>query len=234
MPKSVMLFIPTMWDVPTSMSTYLMKVNSKYKIEVITTSKVLIHSARNLAIEKMIEHNSDYLIMIDSDNPCKYDNFVDVMVDNHKDIVSWIVRLRNRQEDLNICFEQVIEWMKAYINYQNIEWLWTLEEIGNCGSWLVCLSRKVCEDMIANYPRPFENKYTYYIEKEAWWYVEFWPSIFRQSWFKTNEQGWLNIRGRELSEDYLFFERAQSLGYKLYADTRLICKHLADQKFIEV
>jgi hypothetical protein len=57
-----------------------MKLNSKHKIEVITTSNVLIHSARNLAIEQMLENNSDYLVMIDSDNPCIYNDFVDIMV----------------------------------------------------------------------------------------------------------------------------------------------------------
>lgn len=230
----VSLFIPTLWTVPTSMCTNLMKLNSKHKIEVITTSNVLIHSARNLAIDQMLDNNSDYLVMIDSDNPCIYNDFVDIMVWHKKDIISGVIRLRNRQDDLNICFTQKIEWMNAYINYQNIDWLDDLQEVWNCGSWLICLSRKVCEDMKNNYPRPFENKMTYYIQKEWWEYIEFSPKIFKDKWFATNKNWWLNLRFRELSEDYLFFERAQSLGYKVYADTRLKCVHLQDQKYIEV
>lgn len=226
----IALFIPTMWSIETSMVSFLMKLKTKHDIQLITTTKTLIHSARNLALDEMIKMWADYLIMIDSDNYPEYNDFIDVMIDSNKDILSWVIRLRNRQEDLNICKIQKTDWPDKYINYQNIDWLETIQEIWNCWSWLVCLSRKVCEEMTAKYPRPFENKMTYYIKKSTWEYIEFSPHIFQEADFETTENWWLIIKYRELSEDYLFFERARSLGYKLYAHTKLTCLHLQDQK----
>ncbi|MDD3302263.1 MAG: hypothetical protein PHN31_01810 [Candidatus Gracilibacteria bacterium] len=230
----ILLFIPTMGNIPTAMTTFLMKLNSQYKIEVMTTTRTLIHAARNLAIEKMIEGNFDYLVMLDDDNiPC-YDNFVDVLIGNKVDVVSSIIRLRNRKEDLNICFDHKIDGLTAYINYQNLDGIDTLEEIGNCGSGLVCLSRKVCYEMKKSYPRPFENKLTYYIQKITGEYIEFSPKVFSEADFKTNSKGGLNIKFRELSEDYLFFERVKYLGYKVYADTRITCSHIGPTELIKV
>ena len=229
----VLFFIPTMWSIPVQMSTFLMKLKTKHKIEFITTTKTLIHSARNLAIEKMNEWDFDYLVMCDDDNIPYYNDFIDIMIDDKQDIISGVVRLRNRQEDLNICFDYKVDWMIKYINYQNLEWLETLQEIWNCGCWLVCLSKKVCKDIYNAYPRPFENKLTYYIEKQDW-FIEFTPWVFKETDFKTTDNWWLIFKYRELSEDFLFFERCKSLWYKIYADTRLTCVHLTDQKYLEV
>lgn len=242
----VLFFMPTLWSTPVLMSAFLTKFKTEHKVKFLTTSRTLIHSARNLAIDEMIQGNYDYLIMSDDDNIPNYDNFIDVMVRDDKDVVSWVIRLRNRKEDLNICYIENTEWFENFIHYKNIDEIYKWEnillpekrkpvvEVWNCWCGLVCLSKKVCEDMKLKYPRPFENKLTYYIQKNAWNYIEFSPAIFGEQDFKANEKWGLNIRYRELSEDYLFFERVRNLWYKLYADTRIKCSHIWTQEILEV
>ena len=101
--------------------------------------------------------------MVDDDNPIYYKNFIDMMVDDDKDIVSGVVRLRNNQKNLNICSAKKVDGLDKYINYKTNP-KQDLIQIANCGCGVVCIKRKVVDKLLEAYPRPFENKMTYYIK----------------------------------------------------------------------
>ena len=59
-----------------------------------------IHMARNLLLKKMVNENYNKLIMIDDDEyPMDKDCFLNLLLDD-KDLVSGIVRLRTKKENL--------------------------------------------------------------------------------------------------------------------------------------
>lgn len=222
-----MLFVPTLGTINTKMYNFLQTINSNHKVRICTTSRVLIHAARNFALKKAHEEKHDFLIMMDEDNPPNRSDFIDLMVWCNRPVVSGVVRLRNRKDDLNICRRELSRGIYRYVNYKELS---TIPEdwiVDNCGSWLICLKMDVVKDMLKKYPLPFENKFTRYIKKKDW-FKEFWPSILGEESFETNKDGWLILQGRELSEDYLFFERVRSLGYSIFVDKRATCSHLSD------
>ena len=181
-----------------------------------------IHQCRNMFLEKMLEWNFTHLIMLDDDELPEDDNCFKNLLEADKDMVSGIVRYRMKKEDLSICKTEPrwewtdTEWMVKYDCYHELPQKW-LFKIDNCWCWLICLTREVVEKMMKVYANhPFESKQTVYVKQTDWKRVEFWfhnPSLIavKENWIAY-------LCRRELSEDYLFFERAQSLWFELRAN----------------
>jgi len=192
-----------------------------------------IHQARNVLLEKMVEWDFDYIIMIDDDEyPEKPDCFKK-MLEANEDMISWVVRLRIKQENLNILKEEIsdepwMEWMKKYINYTSCDNR-GLFKIANAWAWLIGISRRVAELMLKTYKEPFESKETVYVKHIDWtrWEVGYSKKEIDMTLWKPQ------MCKRVLSEDYLFFERARNQWYELkcHWDCRAI--HLGEpQKII--
>jgi glycosyltransferase involved in cell wall biosynthesis len=226
----ILLFIPTLWSIPTEMFNFIQKIKSKHQIQIITTSRLLIHCARNLAVEKTLEGGFDYLLFLDDDNPPEDTNFIDVMVETNRDVVTWVVRLRNRQEDLNITKSVDQDGLLKYENYKSAPK--NLIEVWNCWCWCVLIKREVLEKVIEEHPRPFESKYTWYLNTKEW-YKELWPKVFGREEILFWDNGGLMLKWRELSEDFLFFERVRELWYKIFCNPKIKCRHLVNS-FLEV
>lgn len=189
-----------------------------------------IHMARNMLLKKMIEDWYDKLIMIDDDEyPIDKDCFLNLLLDD-KDMVSWIVRLRTKKENLCILYRERYkagekwwhEGMWKYVNYKEIPKKW-LFQIDNAWCWLVCISKRVAEVMLSKYIEPFEQKSVVYVKLNSWDFEEFWYN-------KDDVYIWKDWKPvlcrRTLSEDYLFFERAIREWFTLWADSQCWCVHL--------
>ena len=196
-----------------------------------------IHMARNLLLKKMVEDDYDKLIMIDDDEyPMDPDCFMNLLLDD-KDIVSWIVRLRTKKENLCILHRERYlkwekwwyEWMRKYVNYKTIPQKW-LFKIDNAWCWLICISKKVAEKALKRYwQEPFESKSTIYVKMINWDFEEFWHN---QEDVFIWENWRLLLCRRTLSEDYLFFERCISMWFQLRADSEAKVAHLWNPEII--
>jgi hypothetical protein len=193
-----------------------------------------IHMARNILIERMIEWWFDYLIMIDDDElPMSKDAFYRLL-SHWKDMISWVVRLRKKKENLCILHKELYEeedkyWMYRYTPYKEIPNKW-LFKIDNAWTWLVCLSRKVCEFMYKKYAKePYESKQITYVKQSDWVRKEFWYNTLDIA-MKDNGQPYLCRR--VLSEDYLFFERAIANWFELRCDWQVKAIHFGDPEQI--
>jgi hypothetical protein len=94
--------------------------------------------SRNILMQKAVEGNYDYLIMIDDDEYPMSDDVFYRLVSAGKDMVSGVVRLRVKQENLNILHaedytEGDMAGMKKYVCYQDIPQR-GLFKIDNAGS----------------------------------------------------------------------------------------------------
>lgn len=192
-------------------------------------SRTPIHMARNILIEKMLEWNFDYLIMFDDDQlPMSKDAFYRLLVAD-KDMVAGCVRYRKKSEYISICkkekFEKAgAEWMRSYKPYKEIPSQW-LFQVDNAGTGMCCISRKVCEFMHKTYNKePFESKSTTYTKQV--------DGEWREVGYNTAEpepKDWkIQLVRRVLSEDYLFFERAISHWFELWADWQAKAYHFWD------
>lgn len=241
--KKALLFMPTITgSIPNEMVNILMKLNNwDIQVSFMTTTRLLIHSARNLAIQKTIEWWYDYLIFLDDDNPPKQLDFIPRMIKHWKDIVVWVVRQRWATAKLSI-YKNKIDTetgIMRYEAYKNIKSKrWDLIEVDNSW-WALCvLSRKVCEDMRNNYwGYPFESTITKYYRTEeeqptGMKYVE--ANMSKVNQYKPDVSDWgMKLYSRELWEDLLFFERAKQLWYKIYCDTKVHAYHIGKPVILE-
>jgi len=199
------------------------------------TLRTPVHMARNMILEKTIEWEYDGVIMIDDDQyPEKPDCFKK-LIEAWQDMVSGVVRLRVNKENLNILYKEDYkepwkEGMKRYINHKECQ-NWWLFEIDNAWSGLIYLSKEVCKKMYDRYwKEPFESKATVYVKLTDWSWEELGynrPDLDQSEWKPK-------MCRRVLSEDYLFFERAISQGYKLYCYWDCKCVHLWEPEKIKV
>lgn len=175
-------------------------------------------------------HNCD-----DDEYPIDKDCFLNLLLDD-KDMVSWIVRLRTKKENLCILYRERYkagekwwhEGMWKYVNYKEVPKKW-LFQIDNAWCWLVCISKRVAEVMLSKYVEPFEQKSVVYVKLNNWDFEEFWYN-------KDDVYIWKDWKPvlcrRTLSEDYLFFERAIREWFTLYADSQCGCVHIWQPELI--
>lgn len=240
------MFTPTIdGTIPTRTAQWYMAIKHHKDVKearFMTTDRVLIHAARNMAIEKMIKDDYDYVFMLDDDNPPVHTDALVSMVGHKVDIVTWPVRLRNDSTSLNICKSSIDDtWLIKYEKYKDLEWNTRLFRVYNTWCWCVLLSRKVCEDMYNKFSwRPFESKVTEYIrlnEKNSMWsqFHEIYSSILpKLADVHLDEEGKVVLYKLERSEDYLFFERAQNIGYKIWCDPYAKCEHIGKNEILHV
>jgi len=215
----VLIATPTYsWGLPIDLVKYLdnIKVPNGWWVWKCYISRTPIHMARNLALEEMLKGDYDFVIMNDDDQiPIWEDCFYNLLKEN-KDMISWLVRLRAKQDNLNILKTEIYseEWnqgMYKYVNYKECKEK-EVFEIWNAWSWLICLSKKVCKFMLDKYAsQPFEQKATIYMKLIDWTRQEAWYNDDKVDMSLWKPQ----LCRRVLSEDYLFFERAIRWGYKL-------------------
>ena len=193
-----------------------------------------IHMARNMILQETLKWWFDYVIMIDDDQyPEKPDCFLKLLQAG-EDMVSGVVRLRIKKENLNILKDEIYEdegknGMIKYVNYTDCPNRW-LFQIGNAWSWLICLSRKVVEHMTKIFSEPFESKQNVYIKLDDWTREEL--GYNKPNMDMSTEKP--IMCKRTLSEDYLFFERAKMLWYKLWCHWDCRCLHLWEPEVIKV
>lgn len=236
--KKVLIWVPTYeWKLNIELCKFLdnVKLPNWWWVSKAYVIRTPIHMARNMLIEKMLDWWFDNLIMIDDDQYPEDQNCFLNLLQSWEDIVSWLVRLRVKQENLNILRrerynEEDKNWMWKYVNYTETNERW-LFQIDNCWCWLVSLSRNVCKDMYMKYAKePFESKATIYIKLDDWNWEELWynkQNVEIKDW-KTK------LCRRVLSEDFLFFERAVQQWYKVYCHWNARCIHLWEPQQIKV
>lgn len=245
--KRVLLFMPTIsWEIPVSMVNFLLSMNKSWcELTFRTSSRLLIHSARNIAVESCIKENFDYLLFLDDDNPPTHTDFLQRLLSHDVDIVSWVYRQRTDSKKLSICKWEIQPetGMMRYVPYENLKTKWQdLMQVENTGCWCVLIKREVCEALYNKYlQRPFENRVINYYKTKSMQptdmkfmedniqnIVTVEPHIDEDSWEK------MIFQARELSEDYLFFERARQLWFKVYADPLVKCRHIWPHTILEV
>lgn len=232
--KKVLIWVPSYTgEINIELIKFLdnVKVPEGWGIGKAYVTRTPIHMARNLLLKKMIDDWYDKLIMIDDDEyPLNEDCFLNLLLDD-KDMVSGIVRLRTKKENLCILKrERYIEWekgwyewMRKYVNYKTVPQKW-LFKIDNAWCGLVCISKRVWEVLIQKYSEPFESKAINYVKLSNWDFVEFWYQEWNDIYMDWN---WKPLLCRRvLSEDYLFFERAVLQWFQIRADSECWCVHL--------
>jgi len=239
----VLLFVPTITgSIPVQTVNVLMNLRTEWiELEFASTSRLLIHSARNLALQKMIDWWHDYLMFLDDDNPPTYIDFIQRLISQKKDIIGGVYRQRRDTEKLVI-----YKWVKdsdtgliKYEAYKNIKSKRDdVIEVDNLWTWVSLLSRKVCEDMYTKYSGvPFESKRVEYYatqeEQPTWmYYAE--ATLWNLSSIPADTKDWMKLVSRELSEDLLFFERCKQHWYTIYCDTKVRAYHIWQAPILEV
>lgn len=200
-------------------------------VEVIhsTTTRVLIHAARNHFLEKMLKDKYNFIRFLDDDNPPDQLDSLQIMlgkIAQYKcDVVSWLVRLRNDYKKLNI--SKVINdkkiWNKPrFIPYEKLK---KDKFVNSCWCACVLMTNHICYDMLNTFKRPFENKVTEYLKMKDWTRQE----------LNYNLLNYIKEVDREdedhrmiywHSEDHLFCERARKKWYKILATPDVTCTHI--------
>lgn len=188
-----------------------------------------VQLARNqLLFNFLRKSDAEYLWFCDDDNPPDITT-LKYLLEHKVDAISAIVPLR--KWNLRYCV------VKNWKPIESFEWLgWPLIECDNIGTWCCLLSRKLCEDVrkLTEW-HPFQFRVSDYVlneitgkpeEYENQDFKEWWAKIYRmKDWkiYKVKRMIW---------EDLRFFEQAQKLWYKCYADLRAHCYHFmgSDEK----
>lgn len=192
------------------------------------TSRMPIHQARNELLRRFLQDTkADYIWFCDDDNPPSTDVLWKLLKHN-KDICSAVVPLRlwDRDWDLLNIFKYNELWEREHITDLS-EYKEPLQEIANCWTWCVLLSREFCEDIFNAFPNPFEFVTWEYISTldnklERYIWQDYEP---RKHKYKEDYNWQIRVVKIPLSEDVCFFEKAKELWYKLYADISAECYH---------
>lgn len=233
---NILIFIPTItWSIPVETVKSLLFMDSWWhNISFSTTSRVLIHSARNLAMNDVVMKDYDYLLFLDDDNPTYNRNFLIDLLEAKKDIITWVYRLRWKEW---LSVYKIVEdekWVPNYVPY-NKEELDTQEEVFEIdwtSGWCLLISKKVCQEMVDKYyGSAFENWLVEYYKTEAWTFKEFTMKNFLWGHKPDKE---LLLFTRDMSEDLIFSERAKDLWFKIYCHKNVKCYHIWKEKLLEV
>jgi len=223
------------WVIPVSFVDVLLKLEIpkwvKLTYKAITRS--CIHSARNVFFKYMLDEWFDYILMCDDDNIPEI-NVIEQLLENNKDIVTWIIR--GRIKPFPLCIYKKVpnkEWFYNYRPYDTIDVSnWYLVEVDNTWSWCVLIKREVCEKLYNKYMEmPFESRQVEYVKTKTWEFIEFNVWIFDRKDIDFNK---IEIYKKNIWEDILFFDRCQREWYKIYCDTRVQLRHQTIPWFIVV
>lgn len=240
----VLVFVPTITgSIPNETVSYLMRMQTgNIQIWFQTSSRVLIHSARNMAVKQMLEWWFDYLFFLDDDNPPQHTDLIPRLVNHQKDIVWWVYRQRTNPEFLTI-YKDVYHTETGLIRYEPYKNMKSKREdvikVWNIATGCVLLSREVCEKMYNLYSQsPFVSSIQQYYQVEEMQptgmdYVEATVMNWATKPPKVVD-GKMKIQTRELSEDLLFFERCKQHWYKIHCDTKAHCYHIGKPTMLEV
>ena len=149
--KNILISIPSYTGtIPLKVMSRIIALDKPegYNINFMYAERCFIDKARNAMLKKAIIHDNDFLFFTDSDQiPDK--NILVEMVKLDKDIVGCPIASRKGKLELNVYdleggrLNEVEESM----------------EIGAIGMGGTMIKRHVLEDMLAEYPRPFEFEY---------------------------------------------------------------------------
>ena len=226
--------MPTLWSIPTQMVAFLQSMHKPKDIEIQMsfTIRSPIMLARNELIRQAIIGGYDKLIFLDDDNPPDQQDFIQRLLDENKQVITWLIPSRNPDNlwTHRLCIFD--EWEKdnwehfydQYINLPEDE----IFEIKNCGCGCVMIDREVFERVYNRFDwYPCEMRYMRYRKTPNWDISE--DSI---DFYWIND--WLVRYKKYISEDVCLFERIRKLWYSLRATKKVTCRHLADGKRITI
>lgn len=176
-----------------------------------------IQRVRNEAVTEFVgQIDFDYFCTIDSDitllNSHPDDNLFDILLKDDRDFVGGLYSLKDTRR---ICSSLDIEGKREFsYNSGIIEMKWL-----SAGCHFI--RRKVIMDMVQAYK---DQQYVSDALSRRLTYGLYNPYIYEIEGEWRADFG--NIAGRKLlSEDWAFVQRAKDIGYRIYADTRLLLLH---------
>jgi len=215
--KKVLLWLPC-WSWYFSWQTVnsLLRLIKPLPCSVLILERMRIEKARNYIIEQAIQTDSDYVLMIDDDNPVSQDTLIKMLEDD-KDIVIATILTRNPNKDWihNICAyykeerkiekngkTELLDYYEFVKEFDNTTKY--LHKIDAWWAWCMLIKKKVFKKLWETY---------------KWYPFEFWDIT-------------VNGQRRTTSEDVEFCERACKEWFEVRIDTRIRPIHLWNKQQI--
>jgi len=223
--------MPTIsWTVPVETMAAVFQTDSDWAMLGFSfTKRAIIFDARNKLLNDAIMWGYTHILFLDDDTLPYSRDYLKLLLEADKDIVMWVYRWRTNTEILSIykLWEPLEQWLVNYVPYKEIDWSW-LQEVANWGCGCVLIKRDCFVDMYNKYKTaPFEFKTITY-HKRGWERHEFNASDI----WKLVEQN--EFAFKPMGEDLIFFERARSLWYRIFAHSDVKLRHIGDPYVISV
>lgn len=229
----VLLWMPTMGSIPTSMARYIFSMPVPVWVELIfyTVDRLPHMASRNEIIKAGIVQQADYIWFLDDDNvPLEKDTLARLLSHN-QNIVSWLVPSRKPDNEgkYRYCVFKLgfsPNGISLYDQYMKQPQDWLIE-VATCGMGCVIIHKSVFKPVYERWGgMPCEMWMKWYYAIDWQWIMEDFVDVY-------NLKDW-QVRFRKyLSEDLSFFERAKYLlDERIYCDTTVKCTHIGDPVLI--